>query len=282
MFIPANLFGIFFALASALSWGGGDFSGGFATRRSNQFHVLAVSSLSGIVILVVCTLIWHEAIPSTSSLIWAAAAGVVGAVGLASLYRALSLDSAATVASTSGVIGAALPVVFSALVDGMPGIPRLVGFLLTFLGIWLVSRSVGADTSISRRGFFLACLAGVCFGGFFILIAQVNSGEVFLPLIVSRFVSFCVALLFIWFNRLSLPSIKSNPVTLLAGVLDALGNVFFLLAVQFTRLDIAVVLSSLYPAFTVLLSFFILKEKISRSQRVGVVVCLAAIVLITI
>lgn len=285
MLLPSNLLGILFALMSALVWGAGDFSGGFATRRGNLFQVLAISALSGIAILVVFALLWRETLPSLASMGWALLGGVTGAIGMASLYRGLSLGNAASVAPTSAVIGVALPVGFSFFTNGLPATGRLAGFGLALLGIWLVSQAATGEGKGSRTGFLLACLAGVGFGGFFIFIAQVEPGKMFIPLIVARSVTFCMALVLLRANHMPLPSpaaFTANPVALLAGVLDAGGNIFYLLARQFARLDVAAVLSSLYPATTVLLASLLLKEKVSRTQGAGVVLCLAAIALITI
>jgi drug/metabolite transporter (DMT)-like permease len=282
MFLPANLLGILMALTSALIWGGGDFSGGLATRRNHQFHVLTLSSLSGIIVLLVFAGLWREAPPSLHSNIWAMLAGVSGALGIAALYRALSLGNTAIVAPTAAVIGAVLPVGFGILTAGMPAAPRLVGFALAFVGIWLVSQSSTPRQVELRQGFVLACLAGVSFGGFFILIAQVEAGKVFTPLVVSRCMEFATALVLLRLYRMPLPALNSNPIALLAGVLDVGGNIFYLWAKQFTRLEVAAVLASLYPMITVLLASFILKEKVSPSQWLGILVCLIAIVLITI
>ena len=58
------------------------------------------------------------------------------------------------------------------------------------------------------------------------------------------------------------------------------GNVFYLLATQLTRLEFAAVLSSMSPAITVLLASLVAKQRVTTIQKVGVVICLAAIVLI--
>jgi drug/metabolite transporter (DMT)-like permease len=282
MFLPANLLGIFLALTSAFVWGSGDFSGGLAARRSHQFQVLALSTLSGIFVLLIFAGLWHEALPSLRSDIYAMLAGVSGALGIAALYRALSLGNTAIVAPTAAVIGAALPVGFGILTAGMPAALQLVGFILAFIGIWLVSRSSTPGKVVLQHGFALACLAGVSFGGFFILIAQVEAGKVFNPLVVARGMEFVTALVLLRLYRMPLTAINSNPTALLAGVLDVGGNIFYLLANQYTRLEVAAVLASMYPLVTVILASLVLKERVSPNQWLGVVACLAAIALITV
>ena len=77
-----------------------------------------------------------------------------------------------------------------------------------------------------------------------------------------------------------MPARAALPIIFLSGILDAGGNVLFLLSSTLGRLDVATILSSLYPASTVILSRIILHEKISRMQQLGVVLALVAIVLI--
>ena len=176
---PPTLLGVFFALTSAAVWGSGDFCGGQAARKSHQYQVLMLAALSGMVVLVVSAIIRGEGLPTGRSFLWGAMAGSAGALGMAALYRALSMGHTASVAPTSAITCAALPVIFGMLTAGLPKVTQLVGFVVAFLGIWLLSRSPTAGDKTFREGMILAFLSGIGFGGFFIFIALVEKGQVF-------------------------------------------------------------------------------------------------------
>jgi uncharacterized membrane protein len=275
-----NLLGLFFGLASALIWGGGDFSGGMATRRIHTIQVMALTSFTGLAAMLALALITRESWPRGVDYAWAGAAGAIGAVGIIALFYGLSKRAAAIVAPTSAVVGTAVPVVVSAFIEGLPGPAQIAGFVVAGIGIWLVSRPPGEITGEMRRLFWLAAGSGVCFGTFFVMIAQVQADSLFAPLTISKASASLTALLLLGLRRLPLPNVRRNPLALLAGLMDTGGNVFYLLAARFTRMDIAAVLASMGPAITVLLSAIILREKVGRMQGVGVLLCIAATVLL--
>ena len=75
---------------------------------------------------------------------------------------------------------------------------------------------------------------------------------------------------------------RTLAIVLVAGACDAFANMFFLLASRHGLLSLASVLTSLYPATTVLLAVSLLHEHTSRVQRVGLTLAAGAIVLITV
>jgi uncharacterized membrane protein len=66
-----------------------------------------------------------------------------------------------------------------------------------------------------------------------------------------------------------------------AGLLEALANLLYMLATRAGRLDVAAVLSSLYPAGTILLAVWLLKERVTRRKTAGIVLALAAAAVIS-
>lgn len=270
---------VVFGISSALIWGAGDFCGGLASRRASVVGVLIVAELSGLVLLILFGVVFGEPIPATTSLAWGIAAGLTGTIGLGALYRGLATGKASIVAPVSAVVSSILPVIFAALTINLPTPIQLVGFGLALAAIILASQSASESGSSNALGY--AFVAGLGFGAFFILINQAGGeGSTFFPLAIARAISIPLLIIVMYSRGGSLPTRSVIPITMLSGVLDASGNVFFLLASTVGRLDVATILSSLYPASTVILSRIILKEQITRLQQIGVVLALAAIVLI--
>jgi drug/metabolite transporter (DMT)-like permease len=269
-------------LLSAATMGAADFSGGLAARRISFALVIAVSHACGLVLLAALAVATGAPAPSLADVLWAMGAGVSALVGLSGLYRAMSIGSMGLVAPVSGVLAAALPVALTLFTRGLPSVGQVAGFALGMASIWLISRT--RDERAGMGGFGLALLAGLAFGTFFVLLARVRAASVLWPLVSARAASGLAATALAMRNGYRSLS-AARPLVwrlILTGVLDVGGNAFFLLAAQTGRLDIAAMVSSLYPASTILLARVVLREHLNGAQVIGIVAALAAIALIAI
>jgi drug/metabolite transporter (DMT)-like permease len=279
--ISPELAAIFFGLAASASWGAGDFSGGLATKRASVISVIAFAHAVGLVILLLLAMIGRESLPPLVDLVWGGAAGLAGAFGLMAFYQALASGRMGVAAPITAVVAALLPVLVGMVNEGLPDQIHLLGFALATMSVFLVSYS--SCTTWSSNGLGLAVLGGIGFGLFLVLINQVKADVVFWPLVAARAASTTVMFLLVYRRQLPLPTERKLWLPMMvAGTLDALGNAFFVLAAQAGRLDVAAILSSLYPAMTILLARMILKENLGRVQIVGIVLALVAISLIVI
>jgi drug/metabolite transporter (DMT)-like permease len=183
------------------------------------------------------------------------------------------------VAPITGLLAAVVPAGFGIATQGPPGPLVVVGIVAALIAVVLVARV--PDTSSGRSGIELAILAGVGLGAFSVLISHVTVGGVFGPLAAVRVVEAALVGGAIVATRRPwrLPAGLVVPV-LGIGALDMAGNALFVLAEQAGRLDVAAVLSSLYPVTTVVLAAIILRERVTRMHAVGIGLAVAAIVLI--
>jgi drug/metabolite transporter (DMT)-like permease len=127
----------------------------------------------------------------------------------------------------------------------------------------------------------VAVLAGLAIGAFLILLQQAGTTALYWPLVSARIAALALMVPLALLNRGAggFPERRVLPLPVMSGVMDAAGNAFFVLAAQVGRLDVATVMSSLYPASTILLAV-VLKERVTRMQVAGIVAALAAIALI--
>ncbi len=269
------------ALAAAGGWGSGDYIAGLVSRRVGPFQAVLITYSVGLCAYIALAFASAERLPPTADLLWGGLAGLCGMIGVGFLFRGFIAGRMGIVAPVSAVFATIIPVVFTALTSGLPAELQLIGFGLALASIWLISQPEQLGGT-RPAGLGLALLAGLGFGGFFTAMGQVSHATVFWPLASARISACAVMLVFALFTRRSvIPPIAPLRMLLIAGVLDAAGNVFFLLAVQSGRLDVAAVLGSLYPAITAVCAWIFSREHLRSLQVLGVTLAIAAIILIS-
>ncbi|MHB1673143.1 MAG: EamA family transporter [Acidobacteriaceae bacterium] len=296
-------------LSAAFIWGAADFSGGIGARYLRVYWLLAISHASSLIALVLLANRLHQPLPDTRILAYGFVAGLAGGTALLVFYYALSLGSMGTTAAITGLLTAALPVVFSLTTIGAPSHRQLVGFALAAGAIWLISSPSSSSVKAvegQRKKLVLAVISGAGFGIFLIGLREANSGGLLWPLAASRVGSLSLAitggLIFCrgHFTAEQEPQAVSSSqhstsmrkfisqrwmvgiaLALIAGAFDTGGNFLFVAATRIGRLDVAAVLCSLYPASTILLAAWLLKERTSRRQAVGMAAALVAVALIS-
>ncbi len=273
---------ILLGLASAAAWGAGDFSGGLASKRTSVYSVVVLSQFVSLVLLVLSAVLIPEVDNSLRDIALGGIAGVCGAAGLVALYSSLARGPMGVVAPVTAVAAAIIPVIFSIINEGLPAMEVFVGFVIALIAVWLISQG-GQEAKIHLSDLRLPIFAGFGFGIFFILIDQVSSNAILLPLVSARSTSILVVFIVGMLSRnIELPVLTRLPIIALAGIFDTGGNIFFALATRVGRLDISAILGSLYPAATVVLAWIILKERLATQQWIGILLVLVAVILIAI
>ncbi len=276
-----EILAITYGLASAASWGTGDFSGGFVTKTSSVLGVVLIGNIAGVAFLVLSALWMGSPIPGVDSLVAGALAGICSVFGLAALYKGLACGSMGVVAPVAAVIMALIPVIFGTVIEGIPSNLKLTGFFIAFAAIWMLS-APEKSMKIEYRELRLPVAAGLCFGLALIFIDRAAEEAVLWPVAAAKSMGTVVLLTLIFISHTGdIPAKRKFPMAALAGILETTGNILYALASQIGRLDISAVLASMYPGMTVMLAWLFLKESISRRQWVGVIAALAAIALIS-
>ena len=266
-----------FSLGGVLCWGTSDFLGGYASRRANACLVTTIAHASGLFLMSSLAFSTHATPLSGHSAAWALAAGASGGTGLALFYRALSKGNMGLAAPVAALLGAAIPTVVGILIEGLPDATHLLGFLLAGVGIWLISRTADGGTA----GIGLAAISGIGFAGFYLGMKFAGEGSALWMATLTRTGALIITGIVVLFQRRFHEIVGSSAFWgAIAGCLDTTGTACFVRASQAGRLDSAVVLTSLYPAITVLLARWFLHEHFTRWKTVGMLAALAAVPLI--
>jgi drug/metabolite transporter (DMT)-like permease len=270
---------VVFGLGSAIAWGAGDFSGGWAGRRSPVLTVAIVVDVIGTVAMTAIALLIGERFPNPTTFALSVIAGLFAVSGILGLYTGLAVGRMGVVAPVTGLLAAALPVVVSVAGQGLPQLSVSAGILLALVAVVLVSRS--EDPSGRRSGIEYGLLGGVGLGLFNIAIGAFPEDLVAWPLATIKLASLIpiVAIVVLTRRAWRIPR-AVMPVVLIGSFADLAGNGLYILATQAGRLDVAATLSSLYPVTTVVLAVIVLRERVSTTHLVGIIMAAVAIVLI--
>jgi drug/metabolite transporter (DMT)-like permease len=270
---------VLLSLVAAIAYGLSDFVGGLVSRRTSAWPVAFVAAASSFVGAVVLALVLSGA-PTATDYWWGALAGVGGGAGGAFLYRGLAAGRMGVVAPVSAVGAAVLPVTVGVVAGERPEVVVWLGILAAVPGIWLVSREPSSEGDLAD-GLLDGVLAGVGFGVLFAAMGQVPEQAGYWPLALAQGVAtVSVALTASLLGARWVPDDRSQAWGIVSGVLATTAVVAFLVATQQGLLAIASVVTSLYPAVTVLLAATVLREQIHRSQACGLVLCTVAVGLV--
>lgn len=271
-------------LLAALLYGVGDFAGGIASRKHGAITVLLLSYPVG-ALLMTALMPAFGGSPGVHSALFGVAGGAAGLLGVVVMYSLMTVAPINVISPVTAVLAAIVPVVVGVGIGERPHVTAWLGIMLGLGAVVLVSRTTEEHPHgrIGARILALAFLSGLGFGMYFVLLARAGDNSGLWPLVISRFSS---AALIVPLARArgAFGMIRGRmlAVVVLAGACDASANMCFLLATRHGLLSLASVLTSLYPATTVLLAVWLLREHTSSVQRVGLALAGASIVLITV
>ena len=276
---------VLLALGSSAAWGVSDFLGGLNSRRVALTAVLLITQVVGLGLTLPLAMLHAAPLLDAKSIGFAVAGSACGLVGIAALYRGMTVGSVSIVAPISAT-GAAVPVLFGLLRGERVTPLQGLGIVLALIGIMLASRAAEEPNSTSRpmlaRGVGLALLAALGFGGFFVLLHEASVRDVLWAAVVQRLTGLCIMLIATLLLR---PSLKVGwsrvPSLVLVGALDTGANVLYAYASTLGLVSLAAVLASLFPVTTVILAWVVLRERLSVTQGTGVVCALTGVGLIS-
>jgi drug/metabolite transporter (DMT)-like permease len=274
-------------LAPATTWGGSDFAGGIGARRSPALLITASGHFATLAALLAVCVFGALPVPHRMEFFEGAIGGLEGSLALVLFYRALAMGAMGLTAALTGLLTALVPVLFGLWSDGLPAPLAIGGLALGCVAIWLIAHSPGHATP--PLAMLMGAISGAGFGLQLILFKLAARDGVLWALTSARIggvLGMTAILLFAWPRAVGDGLQKRIwrgfwRIGILAGVLDTIGNLGYTLAAHSGRLDLAAMVSSLYPGFTILLAALILRERPTARQTLGMAVALASVVLLS-
>ena len=288
---------IVLALASAIGYGGSDFAAGLASRRAGVIQVTLLASAVSALIVAAALPFAASRPPGAAALAWGAAAGLGGTLGAFALYLGFR-HAAFSVAGPLSAVGAAGFSVLAGLLFGeRPTALALTGIVLALPAIVGVSASAasgtagasgtarGSGTAGGRpaAGVMLGLIAGACFALLFIGLNRAGPGSGLWPVAAAAVAEVAAALAAAVATRnLRLPGARPRVLAAITGATGASGTILYFLATHDGFLAVTAVLTSLYPAVTIVLARAMLGERLTALRLAGLTLAGACVALIAV
>lgn len=270
-------------LLASLLWGGADYAGGLAARRTPVAWVILASQTAGFVLFgMAAVVVWLSvglAVPMRA-VEWGAIGGLAGVGALAAFYRGLALGRMGVVAPVAAM-GVAIPVLASVIGGERPTVAQAVGIAVGSIGILLASGPELSGGKAARTPVLLAGVAGVGFGIVILAVAKGSEGAILPTLFIQRGVSITIAAIAVVVMR-PRPRPKVSDLPMLAGIgaADGGANAAFAAASVRGLVSVASVMSSLYPVVTALMAWRWSGERLSGVQVAGVGAAMTGVILL--
>ncbi len=287
--------GLLLGLGAALMWGLTDVSGAVASRRFGSLPVLAIAHLAGLSTLALVAVVRGVSLPSDAGfLVSAVAVGLFGAGAYLAFFTGLRIGPLAVVSPTVAAFGG-LTVVLSVIYLGERLTPfQAVGAALATAGVMLVgfvsdgglraTRIVGPGVAFGFAALVLFALMTVASSGpireagwlEFILASRiVNVSVVWLLLAAS--VATRAGAFRPFLEGGATPSPRWLVVAVVAGLLDVAGLVSFAYGLEVSQTWIVGLASSFGPAVAVVVAVVFMRERLRRTQWLGIAVLAAGL-----
>jgi len=281
-----GMLAIVLALASAIGYGSSDFAAGLASRAVSVIQVTLVASVAALVAVAAALPFAAHRPPTLAALAWGAAAGLGGTTGALALYYGFR-HAAFSVAGPLSAVGAAGFSVLAGLLMGeRPTALALAGTVLALPAIVSVSASAARSDEADGHGrpaagVALGLVAGACFALLFIGLNRAGSGSGLWPVAAAGVADVVVAgVAAAVTGNLRLPGARAGWLAAVAGATGAAGTIFYFFATHDGFLAVTAVLTSLYPAVTIVLARIALGERLTRLRVTGLALAAVCVALI--
>ncbi|HZQ82359.1 MAG TPA: DMT family transporter [Gaiellaceae bacterium] len=270
------------ALGASLAWGVADFVGPLISRTYGALPVLFWAQIGGVAGIGIAIAVRGDGPPGWGVL-YAVLASIGGMLGIVAYYRGMVEGAMSVVAPIAGV-SAVIPVVFGIATGDHPSATQICGIVCALAGVGFASIEHQEGRRRIAAGVGLALLAAAGFGFYFPWMHAAGKVDFWWASFVFRATALLLVGSIVAARR---PPLRFSPkllvVVFAVGLGDTLGNVFFAASSHHGGLvSLTSVLASLYPVVTVLLAASVLKERVARLQKAGIVLTLAGVVLISI